>query len=55
MNKIYTHLIKTYVKETKKLINERVSKHDLIVNEDVKHEKNSKTLAQAFEFINTFS
>lgn len=44
MNKIYTHLIKTYVKETKKLIHERVTKHDLIVVEDIKPDKASKTL-----------
>ncbi len=44
MNKIYYHMIKTYIKETKKLIEEIVTKHDNIVIEDVKPEKASKTL-----------
>jgi hypothetical protein len=37
-------MIKTYIKETKKLIEEIVTKHDNIVIEDVKPEKASKTL-----------
>lgn len=36
MNKIYYHLIKTYIKESKKLIEERLTKYDLIVIEDFK-------------------
>ena len=36
MNKIYFHLIKTYIKESKKLIVERVTKNDIIVKEDAK-------------------
>jgi hypothetical protein len=31
MSKIYFHLIKTYTKESKKLIFERITKHNLIV------------------------
>ena len=46
-------MIKTYIKETKKLIEEIITKHDHIVCEDIKPEKSSKTLTQAFEFINT--
>jgi len=53
MNKIYYYMIKTYIKETKKLIEEIITKHDHIVCEDIKPEKSSKTLTQAFEFINT--
>jgi hypothetical protein len=37
-------MIKTYIKESKKLIEEIVTKHDRIVNEDIKPEKSSKTL-----------
>lgn len=44
MSKIYYYMIKTYIKETKKLIEEIVTKHDHIVNEDIKTEKTSKTL-----------
>jgi hypothetical protein len=36
MQKIYYHLIKTYIKESKKLIEERITKNHLIVNEDIK-------------------
>ncbi len=48
-------MIKTYIKETKKLIEEVISKHDHIVCEDLKPEKSSKTLSSAFEFINTLA
>lgn len=46
-------MIKTYIKETKKLIEDIITKHDHIVCEDIKPDKSSKTLSQAFEFINT--
>jgi hypothetical protein len=36
MNKIYFNLIKVYIKESRKLIEERVTKYDLIVVEDIK-------------------
>lgn len=36
MQKIYYHLLKTYIKESKKLIEERITKNHLIVNEDIK-------------------
>ena len=45
MNKIYYYMIKTYIKETKKLIEEIITKYDHIVYEDIKPEKSSKTLS----------
>ena len=42
MNKIYYYMIKTYIKETKKLIEEIITKHDHIVCEDIKPEKSTK-------------
>ena len=45
MNKIYYYMIKTYIKETKKLIEEVITKHDKIVCEDIKPEKSTKTLS----------
>jgi hypothetical protein len=55
MNKIYYHLIKTYIKETKKLIGDRISKNDMIIVEDIKPSQQNKAITQAFEFINTLS
>jgi hypothetical protein len=55
MNKIYYHLIKTYIKETKKLIGDRISKNDMIIIEDIKPSQQNKAITQAFEFINTLS
>lgn len=55
MNKIYYYLIKTYVKETKKLIGDRITKSDMIVVEDIKPTQQNKAITQAFEFINTLS
>lgn len=34
MDKIYYHLLKTYIKETQKLVDERIGKHDLIILEE---------------------
>jgi hypothetical protein len=45
MNKIYYYQIKTYIKATKKLIQEVGTKNDHIVVEDIKPEKTSKTLS----------
>ena len=36
MDKVYYHLIKTYIQETSKLVEERVTKHDLIIQEESK-------------------
>lgn len=36
MQKIYNSLIKTYIKESKKLIEERITKNHQIINEDIK-------------------
>ena len=36
MSKIYIHLIKTYIKESRKLIQETITKSNLIVVEDIK-------------------
>lgn len=55
MNKIYYYLIKTYIKETKKLIGDRITKTDMIVVEDIKPSQQNKAITQAFEFINTLS
>jgi hypothetical protein len=55
MAKIYYYLIKTYIKETKKLIGDRITKSDMIVVEDIKPSQQNKALTQAFEFINTLS
>ncbi|CDW80276.1 vacuolar protein sorting-associated protein 52 homolog [Stylonychia lemnae] len=42
MDKVYYQLLKTYMKETQKLVEERVSKHDLIViDESLKHKTNT--------------
>ena len=54
MSKIYIHLIKTYIKESRKLIQETITKSNLIVVEDIKPVQNNKTITNAFEFINTF-
>jgi hypothetical protein len=54
MSKIYFHLIKTYVKESKKLVEDRLSKHDMVVIEDIKPAQSGKSLQSAFEYINTF-
>ena len=55
MSKIYYYMIKTYIKETKKLIDEVITKHDHIVCEDLKPEKSSKTLSSAFDFLNNLA
>ena len=34
MDKIYYHLLKTYIKESQKLVEERVSKNDMIILDD---------------------
>jgi len=44
MNKIYYHLIKTYIKETKKLIGDRISKNDMIIIEDIKPSQQNKAI-----------
>lgn len=56
MSKIYYHLIKTYIKESKKLIEDRITKHHLIVNEDIKPVNTTqKSLQSAFDFIKDLS
>ncbi len=44
MAKIYYYLIKTYIKETKKLIGDRITKSDMIVVEDIKPSQQNKAL-----------
>lgn len=53
MAKVYSHLLKTYVKESRKLCEERIGKADVIVVEDIKPVPT--TLSSAFEFMNTFN
>lgn len=45
MDKVYYDILKTYLKETQKLVQERVSKNDLIILEDGQKAK------QTFDFI----
>lgn len=41
MDKVYFNLLKTYLKETAKLVEERISKSDLIIQEDNPKNKGS--------------
>lgn len=43
MDKIYYHLLKTYISETAKLVEERVTKHDLIIIDEKDKQKNNAT------------
>lgn len=51
MDKIYYTLIKTYVKETAKLLDERMNKYDLIVFDETMKPKHHNFTNNALEFI----
>lgn len=51
MSKIYYHLIKTYIKESKKLISERMTRTHLIVPQSETPEDSQKTFQMAKKLI----
>jgi hypothetical protein len=36
MDKVYYHILKTYIAETSKLVEEKLTKHDMIIQEEQK-------------------
>lgn len=55
MDQIYYQLIKTYIKDTTKLAEERMSKYDLIVYDESMKSKQSTFTNNALEFIQTMA